>query len=90
MITANYGTPIRLAAAGNLKIALSSGRLLGVLCSTSTACVLSLWDGPDNTGVPICSVVPLVAGQYLPIPCAFANGLFATTGGAGDVTFFVN
>ena len=90
MITANYGTPIRLAAVGNLIVAKGSGRLVGVLCSTSTALLVNLWDGLDNTGRPICVAMPIAAGAYVPIPCAFADGLFATTSGAGDCTFFVN
>jgi len=89
MIDAVYGTPVRISATG--VIAKGGGRLLGVLCNASTSLTITLYDNNSSaTGTPFANAIGLAAGQYLPIPAAYANGLWCVIGGIGDATFFVN
>lgn len=82
-----YGTPVRVSASG--VICRGNGCLVGVLCNSSTAGTVTLYDDTNGATTAFAAAIPMVAGAYTPIPAAFANGLYFVLGGTADVTFFV-
>lgn len=71
----NFTTSITLNGATNV---------FAVLCSTSTAGVLTIVDSTRT----ICSVMPLVAGQNYPMAAKITGALTITLGGAANATLF--
>lgn len=88
MIQTMVGTPVRLTASRVVSKA-PGGCLIGVLCAASTAGTIILTDDTTGAGTTLIGTLSLTAGQYTPIPLAFANGLYCTVGGTLDATFFV-
>jgi hypothetical protein len=81
------GTPVRLSATG--AILTQPGRLVGILCSASTAGTIILYDGLSAVNA-LTGTITLVTGGYTPFPIALATGLWAVIGGTLDATFIVN
>lgn len=82
------GTPKRITATGNLNN--SSGALLGVLVSSSTAGTFQLYDSATTTTTtPITGLVTPVAGQFIKIPIGYATGLYVVVTGTLDATLIL-
>lgn len=82
----NSGTPFRYTASGTLgSVNSPSGNILGVLTAASAAGTLTIVEG----GVTKVNALPLTAGQFVPIPYAYASPLTLTLGGTADFTLFV-
>jgi hypothetical protein len=63
------------------------GALGGFLCTTAGTLVIK--EGTDGTGSEVVSSLTLTAGQWVPLPFAFAGGAHATLGGGCIGTFAV-
>lgn len=64
-----------------------SGVMLGYVCTSSTSGTLSLYDdAATGTSTPIIVGLPLVAGQWYPLPFCFSNGINAVVGGTATGT----
>lgn len=82
----NVGMYKRLTASSNVNN--TSGELLGVLIASTTAGTIQLYDSATTTTTtPITGVIMPAAGVYLPLPVAYASGLYAVIGGTIDLTF---
>jgi hypothetical protein len=82
------GTPKLITATGNLNN--SSGALLGVLVSSSTAGTFQLYDSATTTTTtPITGLVTPVAGQFIQIPVGYATGLYVVVTGTIDATLIL-
>lgn len=76
-----------LAASANVKA--ESGAAIGVLCHSSTAGTLVIYDSATTTTtLPLTGSIALVAGTYYPLPVGFGAGLYAVIGGTTSITIF--
>jgi hypothetical protein len=78
------GTPINLAATGN--ISLASGNLFGFYVNNTTAGTIVFRVGGATGTVISGTITPAIGFHRYPAYCA--NGAHATIGGTLDVTFF--
>ena len=76
----------RLTASGVVKA--ESGLLVGFFVASGTP-TLKLQDNATGATDPIIlnTTAALTAGTWYPLPALFVRGLYATLGGAGDITF---
>ena len=75
---------VRLTASGLVKN--SAGTLGGFMVASGTPTV-KLWDNTSAAGAVLLDTLQTVAGEWYPLPASFTGGLYATLGGAGDITF---
>ena len=78
------GTPINLAATGN--ISLASGNLFGFYVNNTTAGTIVFRVGGATGTVISGTITPAIGFHRYPAYCA--SGVHATIGGTLDVTFF--
>lgn len=64
--------------------------IIGVICASSTAGTITLYDGQNAAGTLIVNTLPLTAGQYLPLNLSVRNGCYCTVGGTLDCTFVIS
>lgn len=74
-----------LTATANVKAL--DGILGGILCSTSTAGTVTIYDdAATGTSTPITGTITLIAGQFYSLPVAFSKGLYVVVGGTANIT----
>jgi hypothetical protein len=72
------------------------GYVIGVIINSHTAGTLKLWDSTTASGTVICntitfSAVATTGERWIPFwGASFVNGIYATIGGAADLTIMWN
>lgn len=66
----------------------TSGRLVGMYVNSTTAGTVKLWDSLSAAGAVINNTITPAIGYHALGNVSFTIGLFATIGGALDVTFY--
>lgn len=64
------------------------GRVLGVLCASSSSGTLKVWDSLSAANDILVNTMSLTAGTFYPMPAYCKTGLFCTIGGTADITVF--
>jgi len=79
------GSYKHITATGNIKPI--GGRLIGVLCASTSSGTITLYDSATTTTTtPMTGTITPAAGSFIPIPAIFANGLYAVVSGTLDAT----
>jgi hypothetical protein len=67
-----------------------NGKMLGFFVASGTPTV-KLWDNASaGSGTVLLNTVQTVAATWYAFPASYANGVYATVTGAGDISFIVS
>lgn len=64
------------------------GRLLGILCASSSSGTAKVWDSLSAAGTVCVNTMSLTAGQFYPMPAYMKTGCYVTIAGTADITVF--
>jgi hypothetical protein len=74
--------------AASVLVKTGAGQAYGIVINSHTSGTLKLWDNTAGSGTVVCNTMTFAVGErFIPLLGAtFGTGLYATIGGAADVT----
>jgi hypothetical protein len=75
---------------GSGQVSAHAVQIVGIVCAASTSLTIKVWDSPSASGAYALNTLPMLQGDFLPLPIILMNGCFVTFGGTGEITVLYN